>query len=271
MTLTAQDLIDAARIRHWSFADVILGDGAAVLFLNHRQRHLLLRYREQLQGFINTTFAQAGVQQGVLVGLDANGALITLDTFVDGFAAHVNANGTPYVDTTDAPIAYDPLGARGGTNAGWPLPTDAIAVFTLSATLQDGSTTPIDIVIERDRYTAPAGHYLAVYLSGNRLVPIRPVGSLFAGDAWGNVVSVTLSYLPLKTVALLTDTMTVPAPLIEPLIANLAELFAKESKLCTVAERQQFATDARKAEGEIDDMGYDVLGQAQIDTVLYEG
>jgi hypothetical protein len=77
MTVTAQDLIDQARIRHWAFADVALGDGAALLFLNQRQRHLLLRFRDQLRGLVNTTVAQAGVVNGVLVGLDALGNLCT--------------------------------------------------------------------------------------------------------------------------------------------------------------------------------------------------
>lgn len=279
MTVTAQDLIDLARIRHHAFAEIALGDGAAVLFLNHRQRHLLLRYRDQLRGMVNSTFAQAGVINGVLVGLDASGHLYQLATSVDGFAVHVDGGGHLYVDPTEAPVAYDPLGARGGNSAGWPLPTDLIALFNVFASLQGPNTgdppinVPVSVVDERDQHIEPQGHYFTAYLSGARLVPIRYPTALIAttDDPWSSVSSVTISYLPLQTIAALTDPIKVPAPLIEPLIANLAELFAKSSKACSAAEKKMFADDARKAEAEIDITGYDVMGDAQSTTVIYEG
>lgn len=279
MTVSAQDLIDLARIRHHAFADVALGDGAAVLFLNHRQRHLLLRYRDQLRGMVNSTFKQAGVINGVLVGLDANGNLYTLATLTDGFAVHVDGGGNLYVDPTEAPVAFDPLGVRGGTGAGWPLPTDLIAIFNAFASLQGPNAgdppinVPVEIVDERDQHIEPQGHYLTAYLSGARLVPIRyPMAVITTTqDPWNSVTGVTLSYLPLQTIAKLTDPVKVPAPLVEPLIANLAELFAKSCKACTPAERKMFADDARKAEGEIDITGYDVMGDAQTTHVIYEG
>jgi hypothetical protein len=272
MTITAQDLIDLARIRHWAFADVALGDGAALLFLNQRQRHLLLRFRDQLRGLVNTTVAQAGVINGVLVGLDANGNLYQLATFVDGFAVHVDGGGNLYVDSTESPIAYDPLGARGGAGAGWPLPPDAIAIFNVFATMDDGSKVPVGIVDERDQHISPQGHYLAAYLSGNRIVPCRPPSSLGLGATpWNAVTGVTLSYLPLVSFTSLTDPAKVPAPLIEPLIANLAELLANQSKLCPVAEKRTFERNARKAEDEIDVLGYDIMGDAQTTSVIYEG
>jgi hypothetical protein len=113
---------------------------------------------------------------------------------------HVDGGGNAYIDTTEAPVAYDPLGVRGGTGAGWPLPTDAIAIFNLFATLNDGTKVPIDVVNERDQHLSPQGHYLAAYLSGNRLVPCRPPASIGWASAWNSVTGVTLSYLPLAVV-----------------------------------------------------------------------
>lgn len=272
MTVTAQDLIDLARIRHWAFADVALGDGAALLFLNHRQRHLLLRFRNQLRGLVNATVAQAGVINGVLVGLDANGNLTTLATFADGYAVHVDGLGNIYVDATETPVAYDPLGVRGGTSAGWPLPVDAIAIFNLFAAFSDGTKAPIGIVDERDQHLSPQSHYLEAFLSGNRLVPCQPPLSV-GTDAtpWNAVTSVTLSYLPLVSFVTLIDPVKVPAPLVEPLIANLAELMAKSAKAVTATEKKMFEADARKAEQEIDVLGYDIMGDAQSTSVIYEG
>jgi hypothetical protein len=184
----------------------------------------------------------------------------------------VDGGGNLYVDSTEAPIAYDPLGARGGAGAGWPLPTDAIAIFNLFATFDDGTKAPIGIVNERDQHLSPQSHYLEAYLSGNRIVPCRPPLSIGTNSTpWNAVTGVTLSYLPLASFTSLTDPAKVPAPIVEALIANLCELFANHSKLCPAVEKRTYAAAARKAEDEIDVLGYDIMGDAQTTSVIYEG
>jgi hypothetical protein len=269
MSDTALALIEAARLKHWSFVETALGDGAAVRFLNHRFRSLLLRYREALRSLTNETVQTAAVVSGVLVGIDATGVPYFTSSVEDGYALHFEPDGTPYFDATDTPVSIDPFGAHGGT-PGWPLPADAIALYTLAAVYQDGSTGKIDVVEEATRHQGPPGRNLAVFLSGNRFVPIRPSPSI-ALDAWTSVVSVQLNYLPVPTIAALADVVKLPAALIDVVLAGLAELFAMQSKDCPPSDRAQFTAAARRAEQELDTFALDVVGDLQVSSVLYEG
>lgn len=270
MTVIVRDLVDAARIRHWSFIDVQLADGAAVLWLNQRQRHLLLKFRDALRGLIGSNVETAATVNGALVGVTAGGTPFYLTTADDGFAVLLNANGTPYVDTTATPIARDPYGQNGAT-PGWPLPPDAIALLAMTATFDNGSESPVAIVDESERLQSAPGRYLPAFVTGNRIVPIRPPTSFGLTDAWTAVVSVRLAYIGITTLSALSDTFVIPTALHESLIAGLAELFAKQSRNCSVAERQQFAEAARRAELEIAQGAFDVLGDMQVTNVIYEG
>lgn len=270
MTTLARDLIDAARIRHWSFIDVQLADGAAVLSLNQRQRYLLLKFRDALRGLIGSNVETAATVSGVLVGVTANGTPYYVTTVADGYAVSLNGNGTPYIDTSGTPVARDPYGQNGGT-PGWPLPPDAIALLAMTATFTNGTESPVTIVDESERLRAVPDRYLPAFVAGNRIVPIRPAATLGIPDDWTQVVSVRLSYIGIATVASLTDPVVIPAPLVEPLVAGLAELFANQSKSCTVAERTAFREAARRAELEIAQGAFDVLGDMQVTNVIYEG
>jgi hypothetical protein len=269
MTTTALELIEGARLRHWSFTETSLGDGAAVRFLNHRLRTLLLRYKSALRSVANATVRSAAVVSGVLVGVDGDGVPYYLSTVEDGYAVHLDGTGVPYIDTSEAPIAYDPLGIRGGT-PGWPLPTDAIALLSFSVDYQDGSSGEVDVVDEALRHQGPPGHNPAAYLSGNRLVPIRPAQP-GGQDVWSSVTAARLSYLALPTVDALADPIALPAVLAEALVAALAEFFANQSKDCTQPERRDFAATARRTETELDQMALDVIGDLQVSSVIYEG
>lgn len=267
--LTAQELIDGARIRHWSFADTVLGDGAAVLYLNQRIRTLLLRYRNALRSLINTTAETATVVSGLLVGVDADGVPYTLSTLEDGYAVHLDGDGVPYVDTSDAPIATDPFGASGGT-PGFPLPTDAIALFSVFVVYQDGSTGDVDIVEEALRNHGAPAHNAAAFISGNRIIPIRPAVA-GARDIWSSVTAVQTSYLALPSITALADAVPLPPAIDEVLIANLCEMFAMQSPKCPRPDREAFIVKARTAEQELDLMALDIVGDMQVSTVIYEG
>lgn len=265
---TAQELIDGARLRHWSFADTALGDGAAVFFLNQRLATLLLRFRNALRPLVNVSVQTAAVVSGTLVGVDEAGVPYTLTTIADGYALHLDG-GVPYIDTSEAPISLDPFGASGGT-PGFPLPPDAIALFSIAVLYQDGSTGDVDVVDEALRAHGPPGHNAGAFLSGNRIVPIR-TSARGAADVWNTVVAVQVSYLPLPIVAALTDAVGIPSVLAEVLIANLCELFAMQSAKCPPADRRGFTEKARAAEAELDMMALDVVGDMQASTVIYEG
>lgn len=270
MTAVVRDLIEAARIRHWSFIDVQLGDGAAVLWLNQRQRHLLLKFRDALRGLVGTSMKTAAAVNGTLVGVNANGTPIYLTTVADGWPVSVNGNGTPYVDLTGPRITTDPFGANGGT-PGWPLPSDAIALLAMTATFDNGTELPVTLVDESERLRVTPDRYLPAFVGQNRVVPIRPASSLGMVDSWSTVVAVQLSYIGLSAIAALTDALVLPAALHEPLVAGLAELFANQSKDCTTAERTGFREAARRAEGEIAESAFDILGDLQVTNVIYEG
>lgn len=269
-TTTAQLLIDTARVRHWSFIEVELADGAAVLWLNQRQRYLLLKFRDALRGLVGSSVQTAATVAGVLVGVDANGTPYYVTTAADGWAVQINGNGTPYIDTSLPQIAKDPFGQSGGT-PGWPLPVDAIALLAMTATTNNGTELPITIVDEAERLRTAPTRYLPAFIAGNRIIPIRPPSTLGMSDDWSCVVSVQLSYIGLTSIAALTDPVTIPAPLVEPLLAGMAELFANQSRHCTTPERAAFREAARRAETEIAQSAFDILGDFQTTTVIYEG
>lgn len=267
--LIAQELIDGARLRHWSFADTVLGDGAAVLFLNQRLRTLLLRYRNALRPLVNVTAQSAAVVTGILVGVDAAGVPYYVTTVADGWPVHVDGTGVPYIDVTEAQIALDPFGRSGGT-PGFPLPADAIALFSLSVVYKDGSTGDVDVVDEALRNHGPPGHNPAAFISGNRVIPIRP-SQPGGQDIWMSVTAVQTNYLPLPSIAALSDVVAIPTVLAEVVIADLCELFATQSPKCPAAAVVKFAADARRAEADLDTIALDVVGDMQVSSVIYEG
>jgi hypothetical protein len=267
--LSTLSLIEDARLKHCSFSEASLGDGAALRFLNQRIRTLLLRYRESIRSLCNVSIQTAAVVSGVLVGVDGAGLPYYVSTAGDGFALHLDGAGIPYFDPTDTPIALDPFGASGST-PGMPLPADAIALFSFAVTFRDGSSSKVDVVEEALRHMGPPGHNPAAFLSANRLVPIKPAQP-GGQDIWTSVVSATTSYLPLPTVSTLTDTIALPTVFGEPIIAGLAELFAVQSKGCTTAEKRDFAAAARLAETSFDAMALDIVGDLQVSSVIYEG
>jgi hypothetical protein len=267
--LTAQELIEGARLRHNAFTETALGDGAAVRFLNQRVRTLLLRYKSALRSIANATLQTAAVINGGLVGIDALGAPYYLSTVGDGYPLHLDPTGIPYIDTTDPLIALDPFGAHGGT-PGFPLPPDAIALFTLSVVYQSGQTGDVDVIDESERNHGPSGHNPAAFMSGNRVIPIRPAQP-GGQDVWTTVTAVQLSYLPMPTVKLLTDLVALPTVLADVLIAAIAELFAMQSPTLTAGERAGFAAAARRAEQDLDVAALDIVGEMAVSSVIYEG
>lgn len=268
-TITVANIVDAARIRHWSFVESQLSDGAAILWLNMRQRHLLLEFRDTLRGLVGSNVETATVVDGILVGIDADGNPYYITTAVDGYSLAFDENGVPYINVTAGTIATDPFGQNGGT-PGFPLPPDALVLIGMSAILSDDREIAVTIVDETERLIPADGRRLPAFVGANRVVPIRQTPKT-SNDLWDQVASVRLSYLGLPTLETMSDELVMPAPLHEPLVAGMADLFAKQSKDCTAAERAAFARDAKEAEDEIRNHSFDSLRDMVTSSVIFKG
>lgn len=270
-TLTAKTVIDLARARHAAFSERSVTDGAALTYLEARQRTLLLMYGGAIDGLVSTSIQVASVISGLLVG-SANGAPVYLTTFQDGWATHVDTNGVPYWNFSEPSIAGDPFGQNGGT-PGFPLPSDFLKLVKATVVWQDNRIGPLDIVqepsrLERRRLAVPTA-----FLNGNRLVPIRDYADApdNATDIWASgIQSVQLSYVASPALANLSDTITLPAPLLEAAIAGLAEYMAGAAGM-GAGDRQSFALIARQSEQALNDYGDDVTGYAVTNAVRYRG
>lgn len=272
MTITVAEIIDAARVRHWSFADVVLGDGAALLFLNARQRVHLANHGAQIEGIVGTSMTYT-------TALNTSGALIVLlnnvptygTTYADGYAAHVTGGGAIYIDTAEPTIAGDPFGLHGGT-PGFPLPTDFVRLINVALTYTNGVLIPCDIIPERARHTTLPGRNPTAFVSGNRLVPLMPntIATNNTGDRWFNVTAIEISYVAVQTLSALTDVVALPAVLCEALTADLAAMFAGQSKACPTAEKAWFAQEARQCAALVAGASLDMLDSPQQTRVLYK-
>jgi hypothetical protein len=271
VSITVAEIIDAARVRHWSFADTVLGDGAAVLFLNARQRVHLANHGAQIEGLVGTSMTY-------LTALNSTGALVVLvggnptygTTYQDGYAVHVNGGGSLYIDTSEAPIATDPFGLHGGT-PGFPLPNDFVRLINVALIYTQGVVIPCDVVPERARHTTLPGRNPTAFVSGNRLVPLMPnsIATNNSGNRWYNVSAIEISYVAIQTLATLADIVMLPAVLCEALTADLALLFAGQTKACAAPERAFFATEATRCAALVAAGSLDLIDSAQQTSVLF--
>lgn len=291
MTTTARYLVDSARSRHWSFAEVAGGDGPAVLFLNSRLRTHLASHGAKIEGLVGSTMSYTLPLSGVtLLVTNAGAQFITNfglnlavsgtglpqlgSAYEDGWPVHVTAGGVPYVDFSEPPIAGDPFGINGGT-PGIPLPTDMIRLIAVSAIRINppGMYAPIDVVPEMSRFSVLPGRNPTAYVSGNRLIPVRPYNTSSANDwdPWTNLTSILISYVPMQTLSSLDDVLNLPAVLSEALIADLCQFFSMQSKACPRADRAAFIEDAEKTAAKVSVGALDLLNEPQQNNVVYNG
>jgi hypothetical protein len=268
---TVRDLIDEALTRHWSFLEQRTPPGAAMLFLNRRQRKLLLEHAASVEGLVTSSRQVAAVvaSTGGLVGVDDAGAPSYATTVGDGYAVSLDASGVPFVDTTLAPIALDPFGASGST-PGFPLPVQFVKAVAATLLFQNGDRAPLTIVREGERLDSPQGRDLAAFVNGNRLVPSRHTGG-GATDAWSSVASVALSYIAAQTFAALTDVVTLPDTLVEALVAGLAEQMALAAtpQHLTMGEKAMFTAARVESEKALRLAGDRILGDLVEDSITY--
>lgn len=272
MPLLVRDLVDAARVRHWSFTDVELGDGAALLYLNQRQRTHLAEHGSQIEGLIGETIEHALDRSatGALIALDDAGVPFYATTAEDGYAVHFDGSGIPYIDPADTVIAGDPFGESGGT-PGFPLPADMMRLISVGAVFgSSGRNIPIDIIPERERYTKAPGRNPTAFVAGNRLVPMLPFDSGNTADRWNQLTALQISYIALKTLTSMADEVTLPSVLCEALSADMALLFARQSRECDKADKAAFERDARDCAAAVAAASLDILESALQSSVHYK-
>lgn len=266
--ITAATIVDIARARHPAFAQAHAPDGVILQQMNARQRTLVLQYAGAVDGLVNTTVSLATVISGVLVGSSGNTPVYGT-TYQDGWPVHQTDDGVPYVDFAGVPVAGDPFGEHGGV-PGFPLPTDFLKVILVSAVLSDNRVIPVDVIPEVERLARQRLGRLVACVSGNRLVPVRPLSTGNSSDTWSQpITSIQLSYVALPVLTALTDTLMLPAPLMEALTADMAEFLAFNTPSLSGAEKSAFSADARRAEDAVAAFGIDVVGAATPRSVVF--
>lgn len=268
MTLTAQQLVENARVRHPAMMRVAFPEGALLLFLNTYQRRKLLEMAEEIEALIGESRQIAAVIAGALIGSDA-GVPYYVTTSGDGFPVSSDA-GVPYVDFTGVPVALDPFGQSGGT-PGFPLPAEFIKLIHVVAGTAYNASRRVDVLPESRRGASPQ-RSLAVFISGNRMVPIRE-GVPPYQDSWGEVTSVTLSYVAMQTLAALTDLIKLPLQLVDCMEAALAERLAMAVPSAEMSDmtKRGFTSDRVAAESAAAAGALEILGEVTTSHVQFNG
>ncbi len=177
----------------------------------------------------------------------------------------------PYVNFTEAAIAGDPFGEHGGT-PGFPLPDDFLKLVKVACVYNDQRIGPVDLNTESARTDRVRGGVPTAFVSGNRLVPLRPLASGNSGDIWArSILSIQLSYVALPRLTSWDTPLVLPAALTEALIAGMVETLAFSTPTMSAGERTGFSTAARQAEEAISSFSLDVTGTAMRSSVLYRG
>jgi hypothetical protein len=272
MSLLVQDLIALARIQHWSFVDIALGDGAALLFIRQRLRSHLGAHAGAVEGLVGASlqYNLSTLGSGVLVALDGTGTPVYATTTQDGWAVHLDVDGVPYIDPTETPVARDPFGQTGGT-PGFPLPADFIRLIAVAGVYGPvGRVIPVDVIEERSRHTWAPGRNPAVFVSGNRLVPLMPFATGNTQDRWLSVTAIQISYIAVPVLTALTDAINYPSVLCEALAADLASLFGRQSQQCDKSDKAQIDREAARCASLVAAAADEILGAITSSSVQYK-
>lgn len=273
---TVGAIIDAARVRHWSFTSAEAGDGPALVFLRSRLATHLAKYGAMIEGLVGSTVSYALPITSATVLVTTTGAtpgagtLVLTDSYQDGWPIHADVDGNLYVDFSEPPIATDPFGVNGGV-VGFPLPADMIRLTSVALVYTNDAIIPCDIVPEIQRFTTAPGRNPSAFVSGNRLVPVLPLAANNTSSRWDNVTAVQISYVPVQAITTLADVLNLPSVLNEALIADVAHYFAMQSKAMPAADKVMFRNEATACAALIADAALDLLNESVSSNVLYKG
>jgi hypothetical protein len=268
MTTTVQNMIEQARVRHPSFMPLNYPDGAILMFLNQYQRTALLKFADSIEPLIGQARQIATVIAGALVGSDA-GVPYYITTSGDGWPVQSDL-GVPYIDYTQPAIALDPFGLTGST-PGFPLPADFIKMINVVAASLYDAALPVEIMPENQRRHSPQ-RTLSVFISGNRLVPIR-LGAAPFNDRWQDVTSVTLSYIAMQTLTAASDVLTLPSALLDAMESAVAERYALAAPKEAISDalKLQFVKQRVASEAAMLEAGMKMLGDVTTSHVQFMG
>lgn len=270
-SITPRDLIDSARTRHWAFSGINFGDGAALLFLNQRQRELLAAAGSDIEGIVGTAVQYAVSGSGItgLLVSFVGGVPILAADGANGWVVHIDDDGMPFVDGTEPMVAADPLGAQ----QGFPLPAEMVRLINVVLVYNTNQFIPCDIVDERARLNAMPGRNPLAFVAGNRLVPMRgrTPNTQNTADRWASVSGIQISYVGIDTLRTLDDAISLPVVLCGAMIAETAHFFAMQSKDVTVQERSQFREEADRAGAMFRDASLNLLASPMDGQVDYRG
>lgn len=214
MPITVGQVISRARGRHWAFNATQMPDGAALEFLQERQRSLVLDHVDSIESLLSarTTLTIGGA--------------VTLSTLT--------------------------------------LPTDMLRFVAATADITDGGSTReigIEILKERMAFAQIKGSFgrLHAYVASNRIIPLR----LESEDKWDDVQKVNVDAVTSPALSALSDSLTLPAPLADALVADLAEFFATNSRECSEQDKQRFERQAASANARAQQFAWGVIAHAQ--------
>lgn len=267
---TVQAIIDAARIRHWSFTDVQMPDGAIVAYLDDRQRKILLaiiKAVEALQG--ETSEVTTDLVGATLIALDDNGNPYYTTTVEDGYVIRFNSNNVPYVDTS-TPFILDPFGSSGSV-PGFPLPDDLLRLTSVTAisTQQQNPVRPLEVnIIEQRNADARGGSLqLRAYISAARIVPVRSADT----DPWSTVTSLRISMVRCPRLTSMTDLITLPTACEGALTAAAAEMLATASRTCSEPDKRRFESQRKEADALLVEEAENILDSITTSGVVVRG
>lgn len=269
-SVTPRDLIDSARTRHWAFSSINFGDGAALLFLNTRQRELLAAAGSDIEGIVGTTvqYACGTAITGLLISYTGGVPIVAADD-ADGWVVHVDEDGVPFVDNNEPQIGGDPLGSR----QGFPLPQEMVRLINVMLIYNNSQFIPLSVTNERMRMNALPARNPVAFVAGNRLVPMRSQtpNTLNTSDRWQSVRGIQISYVAVETLRSLDDAVMLPVVLTGAMIAELAHFFAMQSKEVTPSERAMFRDEADRAAAAFREASINLLNSPMDSTVNYTG
>lgn len=242
MDTSVQELIDSARLRHWSFSEG--NEGAALRFVSDRQKRIMLDVIKATEALLGeTSEVTTAVVGAALVALDDLGVPYFTTTVEDGFCVRF-LGAVPYIDTS-LPYVIDPFGASGDSVPGFPLPTDLLRLMSVTAisslmTVPAYAPIPVDIIEQRIAEARGGSTRLRAFVSVGRIIPVRTD----VNDIWNSIIKLRLSMVRCPTLTALTDPLTLPEVCLEALTAALAEMFSLATEKCPTGDKRAFK-DAR--------------------------
>lgn len=253
MAVRVRQIIDNAKMRHWSLNSVQMPDGASLNHLNELQRTILLVLIDQWEAILSESVEiLTALENAVLMAADEDGAPYFTTTREPGYAIKL-ADGVPYIDLSE-PFVIDPFGEQGDV-PGLPLPVDVLRLMLVRAKMDDDRVLKVDVFDELTAASLGSTRNLRSFINGNRLVPIRDG----TNDNWTRVQSLQVSFVSNPTLSTLESEVLVPTPCVSALTAGLAVFLATAARDCPASDKKLLAGQYADAMQLLEDSAAELL------------